>query len=241
MPAGEAENTDKGEDLIGEEFADDGETFTVVGTDYKSGKDVLTCVNKEGKGFYSTVAEVREWHNATKLALSACANYAEICSASKRPHKYINALACAAHLQIQNAATTARQQKYKYGVPVPKSYKQAGNLDNEWFHAEDKEKRGILSFNAWQRIPQEKITPAIRKLALRAHHLYDVKRTQKKKNRVVINGSRQHHSTYSDATSPVASQLQLRIFLAIMAKRRYHTNNSISRTHIYMQALKIQS
>jgi hypothetical protein len=51
MPAGEVENTDKGKDLIGEEFADEGETFTVVGTDYKSGKDVLTCVNKEGKDF----------------------------------------------------------------------------------------------------------------------------------------------------------------------------------------------
>jgi hypothetical protein len=68
-----------------------------------------------------------------------------------------------------NAATTARQQTYKFGVPVPKSYKQAGNLDNAWFQAEEKEKKGILSFNAWQRIPQDKVTPAIRKLALRAH------------------------------------------------------------------------
>jgi hypothetical protein len=222
MPAGEVENTDKGEDLIGEEFADEGETFTVVGTDFKSGQDVLACVNKEGKDFYSTVAEVREWHNATKLALSACANYAEICSASKRPHKCINALACAVHLQIQNAATTARQQQYKCGVPVPRSYKQAGNLGNEWFQSEDKEKKGILSFNTWQRIPQDRVTPATRKLALRAHHLYDVKRTMKKKNRVVINGSRQHPSTYSDTASPVASQLQLRIFLAIMANRQCH-------------------
>jgi hypothetical protein len=150
VPAGEAENTDKGEDLTGEEFADEGETFAVVGTDCKSGKDVLVRVNKEGKDFYSTVAEVREWHNATKLALSACANCAEIYSASKRPHKYINALARAARLQTQNAATTARQQKHKHGVfSVPKSHEQAGNLDNEWFHAEDKEKKGTLSFNAW--------------------------------------------------------------------------------------------
>jgi hypothetical protein len=88
-PAGEVENTDNGEDLIGEEFADEGETFTVVGTDFKSGKDVLKRANKEGKGFYSAVAEVREWHNATKLALSACANHAEVCSASKRPHKHV--------------------------------------------------------------------------------------------------------------------------------------------------------
>jgi hypothetical protein len=118
---------------------------------------------------------------------------------------------------------------------VPTSFKQAGNLDNEWFQAEDKEKRGILSFNTWQRIPQDKITPAIRKLALRAHHLYDVKRTQKKKNRVVINGSRQHPSTYSDTTSPVASQLQLRTFLAIMARRSYHVEQ-LDLTNAYLHA-----
>jgi hypothetical protein len=101
-----------------------------------------------------------------------------------------------------------------------------------------------LSLNAWQRIPQDKITPAIRKLALRAHHLHDLKRTQKKKNRVVINGSRQHHSTCSDTTSPVASQLQLRVFLAIVAKRKHHVEqldltNARSRASIKDTALII--
>ncbi len=35
------------------------------------------------------------------------------------------------------------------------------------------------------------------------------------------NGSRQHSDTYTDTTSPVASQLQLRIFLAVTAFREY--------------------
>jgi hypothetical protein len=185
---------------------------------------VLVRVHKEGKDFYSAVAEVRDWHRFAKLAPSACANYAEICSASKRAHKCTSALAHSVYLQIMNALTTARQQTYKFGIPVLKSHKQAGNLDSAWFQAEDKEKRCILSLNAWQRIPQDKATPATRKLSLRARHLCDVKRTKQKKNagRVVINGSRQHPSTYSDTTSPVASQLQLRTFLAVMAKRRCH-------------------
>ena len=35
LPPGEETNMDKGEDLIGEEFKDEGETFTIIGTDFK--------------------------------------------------------------------------------------------------------------------------------------------------------------------------------------------------------------
>ncbi len=42
------------------------------------------------------------------------------------------------------------------------------------------------------------------------------------KNRVVVNGSKQTEDTYSDTTSPVASQMQLRIFLFFTAARKYH-------------------
>jgi hypothetical protein len=38
---------------------------------------------------------------------------------------------------------------------------------------------------------------------------------------VVVNGSKPHSDTYTDTTSPVASQLQLRIFLAVSAFRLY--------------------
>ena len=65
------------------------------------------------------------------------------------------------------------------------------------------------------------VTPEIRKRALRCHHIYDIKRDNSAKNRVVVNGSRQHSDTYTDTTSPVASQLQLRIFLAVTAFRQY--------------------
>ena len=41
------------------------------------------------------------------------------------------------------------------------------------------------------------------------------------KNRVVINGNKQHEDTYTDTTSPVSSQMQLRIFLFVTAYRKY--------------------
>ena len=61
----------------------------------------------------------------------------------------------------------------------------------------------------------------MRKRALRAHHIFDVKRSGEPKNRVVVNGKRQDNSTYSDTASPVASLLQVRIFIAVMTARNY--------------------
>ncbi len=79
----------------------------------------------------------------------------------------------------------------------------------------------ILDFQAWESIPSSQITPEIRRRALRCHHIYDIKRDRSAKNRIVVNGSKQHTDTYTDTTSPVASQLQLRFFLAVAAFRRY--------------------
>ncbi len=62
----------------------------------------------------------------------------------------------------------------------------------------------------------------MRKKALHAHYLYNIKRDGSAKVRVVANGARQHPDTFSDITSPVASQLQLRIHLAIISHRLYH-------------------
>ena len=102
----------------------------------------------------------------------------------------------------------------------PTSYRKAGNSgQTQWFHAEDKERDGILEFETWIRLPQDTITPAIRKKALRAHHLYDIKRDMSAKNRVIANGNKQHEDTYTDTTSPASSQLQLRLFLFITAYR----------------------
>ncbi len=78
-----------------------------------------------------------------------------------------------------------------------------------------------MEFDTWERINQAEVTDAIRRRTLRCHHLYDIKRHNTAKNRVVVNGSKQHSDTYTDTTSPVASQLQLRIFLAVSAFRKY--------------------
>jgi hypothetical protein len=82
----------------------------------------------------------------------------------------------------------------------------------------------MLKFNTWIPIPQHTVTPDMRKLALRAHHIYNVKRDGSAKVRVVVNGKkRQHESTFSDTASPVVSQLQqFRTFLAFTALRHYH-------------------
>jgi hypothetical protein len=64
----------------------------------------------------------------------------------------------------------------------------------------------------------------MREKALRAHHLHGIKREGSAKNRVVANGSRQHPGTYTDTTSPVSSQLMLRLLLAFIAYRQYMTN-----------------
>ena len=69
----------------------------------------------------------------------------------------------------------------------------------------------------------------------RAHHLYDIKRDMSAKNRVVVNGSRQTPDTYTDTTSPVASQMQLRIFLFFTAARKYHMVQ-LDLTNAYLHA-----
>ncbi len=105
----------------------------------------------------------------------------------------------------------------------PTSYQKAGNAKaTKWFQAEAKERDGILEFTTWTRLPQNHETQKLRQKALRAHHLYDIKRDMSAKNRVVVNGSKQTEDTYTDTTSPVASQMQLRIFLFFTAARKYN-------------------
>jgi hypothetical protein len=171
------------------------------------------------------VAEVRGWYNTTQLQQAANK------IVPTRSH-YINDLALEAYHKITTydvKLTNPTTHK------APKSYKQAGNREQQWFAAEDKERDGMLEFNTWQRLPQESITYEIRKKALRAHHIYDIKRDGSAKNRVVVNGRQQHTDTYTDTTSPVASQLQLRMLLAIIAYRKYHTVQ-MDLTNAYLHA-----
>ena len=177
-----------------------GGTFDVTSLELQGGEPAIGYESQEtGKQFVSTVPEVRQWvNNATTV------------STHKQPFKPVG-LALESYYRLQPHQRTA-----------PTSFTKAGNMvAPQWFRAEHKEMHGTLDFNTWQRIPQEGITPEVRKKALRAHHLYSVKRNGGAKNRVVVNGSRQHSSTYTDTTSPVASQLLLRTPLSLIALRKY--------------------
>ncbi len=121
-------------------------------------------------------------------------------------------------------------------VHKPTSFNKASNSPfPQWFQAEDKERNGMLEFQTWDYLNQKVGTHEMRKRALRCHHLYDIKRDLSAKNRVVVNGSRQHADTYTDTTSPVASQLQTRIFLCVSAFRKYDLTQ-LDLTNAYLHA-----
>ncbi len=145
---------------------------------------------------------------------------------------YINALA----EEIYSTIKTYNVKLPNKHVTKPTSFKKAGNLPlTQWFQAEEKEKDGMLKFKTWEYIDQKELTPDIRRKALRCHHIYDIKRDLSAKNRVVVNGSKQHQDTYPDTTSPVAGQLLLRLFLAISAFRKYHIVQ-LDLTNAYLHA-----
>ncbi len=169
--------------------------------------------------------EVRQWIGQTKLTQAAAA-------ITPRRNGYINDLAEQMYKQIQT-----------YDVTLPKGTKdkptsnhKAGNTKaTQWFQAEAKERDGILEFTTWTRLPQNHETQKLRRKALRAHHLYDIKRDMSAKNRVVVNGSKQTEDTYTDTTSPVTSQMQLRIFLFFTAARKYNMVQ-LDLTNAYLHA-----
>jgi hypothetical protein len=202
---------DKGEDLVGLDFEDDGHNWTITEIGTYDDHPVLYYKNKAtGEEEKSSVKEVRQWYNKTHLKQATN-------SIALTRKGFINHLAETSYKTITNYDV-----KLPANATKPTSYKKAGNSPfPQWFRAEEKEKQGFLEFTAWEPLEPAQVTPEIRKRALRCHHIYDIKRDSSAKNRVVVNGSRQHSDTYTDTTSPVASQLQLRIFLAVTAFRKY--------------------
>ena len=216
---------DTGADLVGLDFEDEGQHWTITETGIYDDDPVLYYKNKTtGEEEKSSVKEVRQWYNRTNLRQAAN-------SIAATRKGFINSLAETTYHTITN---------YDVKLPAhaskPTSYKKAGNSTfPQWFRAEEKEKQGFLEFTAWEPLQPSQITPEIRRRALRCHHIYDIKRDSSAKNRVVVNGSRQHADTYTDTTSPVASQLQLRIFLAVTAYRRYDMTQ-LDLTNAYLHA-----
>jgi hypothetical protein len=210
---------DTGEDLIGLQFEDDDQWWTITEHGTHDGDLVLWYKNNETREEEkSPVQEVREWYNRTQLS-QASTYLIQATNAIVPTRKgYINALA----EEIYTTIKTYNVKLPDKHTHKPTSFKKASNLPvTQWFQAEEKEKDGMLKFKTWEYLNQKDITPEIRRKALRCHHIYDIKRDLSAKNRVVVNGSRQHQDTYTDTTSPVAGQLLLRLFLAIAAFRTY--------------------
>jgi hypothetical protein len=209
---------------------DDGVRYTITGTSENDGAFTLTYIDPQkplanDHEHESTVKEVRKWYNKTTM-IQAINNIVPSRST------FVNDLAFASYQQVKEYDVKLRDPLNQI---APTSYKQAGNRESQWFSAEDKERDGIIDFNTWRRLNQATINPEMRKKALRAHHLYDVKREGSAKNRVVANGSRQHPDTYTDTTSPVSSQLMLRLLLVFIAYRQYNTVQ-MDLTNAYLHA-----
>jgi hypothetical protein len=208
---------DTGEDLLGLQFLDDDVWWTIKDFGTHDGHQVLFYTNNDnGQEEKSSVKEVREWYNRTQLT-QVSTQLTQASNAILPTRKgYINSIAEASFKAIQQYDVKLPHKNVK----KPTSFKKAGNSEQpQWFQAETKEKDGMLNFQTWQRLDQSTITPDIRSKALRCHHLYDIKRDLSAKNRVVVNGSKQHSDTYTDTTSPVAGQMMVRLFLGITAYR----------------------
>jgi hypothetical protein len=203
-----------GSHLIGQTFTEDHETFRVTNLSFRKGVDCLDYINEQtNEEHYSTIEEVEQWVNQTKVL-----QLANNIQPSRKG--FMNTLAEAMFHEIQPKSYNV--QLPNASIKPPKSFREAQGREQQWFEAFKKERDGMVRFNTWVRIPQKSVTVDMRKLALRAHHIYNVKRDGSAKVRVVVNGKQQHESTYSDTTSPVIPQFQFRTFLAITAHRRYH-------------------
>ncbi len=204
---------DKGEQLIGTTFTQDDETFVITNCSYHQGEDCLDYKNTEtNEEHYSTVKEVTKWVKQSKLL--------QLANNIQPTRKgFMNTLAETMFKEIQPKTYNVKLPSNT--VKPPKSFNNEKGREEQWFEAFKKERDGMLRFNTWTRLDQKKVTQEMRQHALHAHHIYNVKRDGSAKVRVVVNGKRQHNSTFSDTTSPVISQFQLRTFLAHTAPRQY--------------------
>jgi hypothetical protein len=122
-------------DLVGIDFMDDGVRYTITGTSENDGDLTLTYIDPQkplahGLEHESTVKEVRKWYNKTTMIQA------------------INSIVPTRSTFVNDLAFESYQQVKEYHVKLhdslnhiaPKSYKQAGNLESQWFSAEDKER-----------------------------------------------------------------------------------------------------
>jgi hypothetical protein len=119
---------DTGADLIGLDFEDDGQTWTITEIGVYDDDPVLYYKNKTtGEEEKSSVKEVRQWYNRTHLMQAAN-------SIAPTRKGFINTLAETSYKTI-----TSYDVKLPAHASKPTSYKKAGNSPfPQWFRAEEK-------------------------------------------------------------------------------------------------------
>ncbi len=127
-----------GEDLLGLDFENDGQQWTITEVGFYEEHPVLYYKNKDtGEEEKSSVKEVRQWYNRNHLQQAAN-------SIVPTRKGYINSLAEESYKTIQNYDVKLPSHATK-----PTSYKKAGSSPfPQWFRAEEKEKQGFLEFTA---------------------------------------------------------------------------------------------
>ena len=115
--------------MIGLTFVDDGESFRVTGKHIEDGINEVDYKNKKSNQHYSTIKEVRQWIEKTKLTQSA-----NLVRPTRK--SYINNLASAIYDKIRTYDV-----KLSDGIQSkPTSYRKAGNIEQtQCFHAEEME------------------------------------------------------------------------------------------------------
>jgi hypothetical protein len=122
---------DTGADLVGLDFDDEGQTWTITEIGMYDEERVLYYKNKQtGEEEKSSVKEVRQWYNRTHLMQAAN-------SITPTRKGFINTLAETSYKTI-----TAYDVKLPAHASKPTSYKKAGNSPfPQWFRAEEKRKK----------------------------------------------------------------------------------------------------
>jgi hypothetical protein len=173
---------DKGEKLIGTKFTQDDETFVITNCSYHQGEDCLDYKNTDtNEEHYSTVKEVTKWVKES--------NVLQLANNIQPSRKgFMNTLAETMFKAIQPKTYNVKLPSNT--IKPPKSFNEARGREEQWFEAFRKERDGMLRFNTWHRLDQTKVTPDMRQHALRAQHIYNIKRDGSAKVRVVVNGKR---------------------------------------------------
>ncbi len=145
-PQATAPNIDTGEYLVGLDFEDDGQQWTITEVGFYEEHPVLYYKNKDtGEEEKSSVKEVRQWYNRTHLQQAA-----NSIIPARKGYINIDSLAEESYKTIQNYDVKLSSHATK-----PTSYKKAGDSPfPQWFRAEEKEKQGFL---------ESGFTPEIRK------------------------------------------------------------------------------